>query len=262
MWFFVVRWNRFNNVCCFCKPFCNYFLTHIQHTGFIVELAQRIKTLRGNMSQAQFGKKVGTSQTTIGNYESGLRFPDSKTIVAICKTFDVNSEWLLMGTGPMYRTKQTDETADMSAVLAESNLQPVENINIEKKKTADMSAVLGVQRELTEALKQGMEFQKQVMTLTQENAELRVQAERHLSRIRDLERENAEIPVLKARIAELELELSERPKLPKTVPVDVSAKSKPTSTHGTGTDTAVVPGAGAGVSGVGNLGAVVRRDGE
>ena len=202
-----------------------------------MELAQRIKTLRGNMSQAQFGKKVGTSQTTIGNYESGLRFPDSKTIVAICKTFDVNSEWLLMGTGPMYRTKQTDETADMSAVL-------------------------GVQRELTEALKQGMEFQKQVMTLTQENAELRVQAERHLSRIRDLERENAEIPVLKARIAELELELSERPKLPKTVPVDVSAKSKPTSAHGAGTDTAVVPGAGAGISGVGNLGAVVRGDGE
>lgn len=81
----------------------------------------------------------------------------------------------------------------MSAVIAESNLQPVENINIEKKKTADMSAVLGVQRELTEALKQGMEFQKQVMTLTQENADLRVQAERRLSRIRELERENEEL---------------------------------------------------------------------
>ena len=38
-----------------------------------------------------------------------------------------------------------------------------------------------------------MEFQKQVMTLTQENADLRVQAERHLSRIRDLERENEEL---------------------------------------------------------------------
>lgn len=164
-----------------------------------------------------------------------------------------------MGTGPMYRTEQTGETADMSAVLAELSSQPFENINTEKKKTADMSAVLGVQRELTEALKQGMEFQKQVMTLTQENAELRVQAERHLSRIRDLERENAEIPVLKARIAELELELSERPKLPKTVPVDVSAKSKPTPAHGAGTDTAVVPGTGAGISGVGNLGAVVKN---
>lgn len=95
-----------------------------------------------------------------------------------------------------------------------------------------------------------------------ENAEHRVQAERHLSRIRDLEREAAEIPALKARIAELERELSERPKLPKTVPVDVSAKSKPTSAHGAGTDTAVVPGAGAGISGVGALGAVVRRSGE
>ncbi len=125
-----------------------------------------------------------------------------------------------------------------------------------------MSAVLGVQRELTEALRQGMEFQKQVMTLTQENADLRIQLERQLSRIRDLEREAAEVPALKARIAELERELSERPKLPKTVPVDVSAKSKPTSAHGAGTDTAMVPGAGVGVSGVANLGALVRRDGE
>ena len=95
--------------------------------------------------------------------------------------------------------------------------------------------------------------------LIRENADLRVQAERHLSRIRDLERENAEIPALKARIAELESELSERPKLPKTVPVDVSAKSKPTPAHGAGTDTAVVPGTSAGVSGMGNLGAVVKN---
>ena len=79
-------------------------------------------------------------------------------------------------------------------------------------------------------------------TLIRENADLRIQLERKDSRIRELERE-----------------LSERPKLPKTVPVDVSAKSKPTPAHGAGTDTAVVPGAGAGVSGVGNLGAVVRN---
>ena len=44
--------------------------------------------------------------------------------------------------------------------------------------------------------------------------------------------------------------------------MDVSAKSKSMSAHGTGTDKAVVPGAGAGVSGVGNLGAEVRRDGK
>lgn len=142
-----------------------------------------------------------------------------------------------MGTGPMYRDEQVG-------------------------KTGDMSPVLGLQNELMKSLQKSMEFQERLMTTTQENADLRVQAERHLSRIRELERENAEIPALKARIAELERELSERPKLPKTVPVDVSAKSKPTSAHGAGTDTAVVPGAGAGISGVGALGAVVRGDGE
>lgn len=97
------------------------------------------------------------------------------------------------------------------------------------------------------------------MISTEQNADLRIQLERKDSRIRELEREAAEIPALKARIAELERELSERPKLPKTVSVDVSAKSKPAPAHGAGTDTAVVPGTSAGVSGMGNLGAVVRN---
>ena len=96
------------------------------------------------------------------------------------------------------------------------------------------------------------------MTTTQEDADLRIQLERKDSRIRDLERENAEIPALKARIAELERELSERPKQPKVVQVDVSGKSKPTSAHGAGTDKAVVPGAGAGDPCAGSLGASVR----
>lgn len=222
-------------------------------------IGERLKKLRGPITLDVFAKNNGIHRVTLSRLEKGERIPDAEFLKSVIETTSVCSEWLLMGTGPMYRTKQTDETADMSAVLAESNLQPVENINIEKKKTADMSAVLGVQRELTEALKQGMEFQKQVMTLTQENADLRVKTVTDAARIRDLEREAAEIPVLKARIAELELELSERPKLPKTVPVDVSAKSKPTPAHGAGTDTAVVPGAGAGVSGVGNLGAVVKN---
>lgn len=185
------------------------------------------------------------------------------------KEFNVTLDWLLTGEGPMYREKQREETADASAVLAAQIPQHAENTNDKKQKTADASAVLDIQRELTEALKQGMEFQKQAMALTQENADIRIaferaqlENERHLSRIHDLEREAAEIPALKARIVELERELSERPKLPKTVPVDVSAKSKPTPAHGAGTDTAVVPGTSAGVSGVGALGAVVRRNGE
>lgn len=156
-------------------------------------LASRLRYVRGKESREKFANRIGVSPRALANYEYGEREPKGNVIAQICARLGIEANWLLSGSGPMYRTKQTDETADMSAVLAESNLQPVENINIEKKKTADMSAVLGVQRELTEALKQGMEFQKQVMTLTQENAELRVQAERQLSRIRELERENEEL---------------------------------------------------------------------
>lgn len=38
-----------------------------------------------------------------------------------------------------------------------------------------------------------MEAQEKIAALTEQNADLRVQAERHLSRIRELERENEEL---------------------------------------------------------------------
>lgn len=75
--------------------------------------------------------------------------------------------------------------------------QHIENIDDSTNKMSDMSEKWEVQRELTEALRQGMDFQKQIMTLTQENADLRVQAERHLSRIRELERENDELRAMR-----------------------------------------------------------------
>lgn len=61
------------------------------------------------------------------------------------------------------------------------------------KNTSDTSEVLRLQSELALALKGQVELQERLMTTTQENAELRVQAERHLSRIRELERENEEL---------------------------------------------------------------------
>lgn len=226
-------------------------------------LGERLKKIRGGLGQSHFAKKIGVSQSSLSLYEIGSRVPDATTLGVICNDFRISPEWLLMGTGPMYRDEQVGKTGDTSPVSPPvENPQYVENTRPRENKTGDMSPVLGLQNELMKSLQKSMEFQERLMTTTQENADLRVQAERHLSRIRELERENAEIPALKARIAELERELSERPKLPKTVPVDVSAKSKPTSAHGAGTDTAVVPGAGAGISGVGALGAVVRGDGE
>lgn len=160
-------------------------------------LGERLKKIRGGVGQSHFAKKIGVSQSSLSLYEIGSRVPDATTLRVICDSFRISPEWLLMGTGSMYR--ESVETADTSAVLSELKIQPIEKTSIEEKKTADASAVLEVQRELTEALKQGMEFQKQVTVLTQENADLRVQAERHLSRIRELERENDELRAMRKR---------------------------------------------------------------
>lgn len=57
----------------------------------------------------------------------------------------------------------------------------------------------GLQSELALALKGQVELQERLMTTTQENADLRVQAERYLSRIRELERENEELRTMRKR---------------------------------------------------------------
>ena len=192
----------------------------------------RIRTIMENLTLQEFADSINVTVRALSNYLAG-RVPRKSVLQKICDRYGVVPRWLLTGEGPMYKT-------DFPASESENVRRVAQTGN-------------------TDILDRYLRAVDENNTLIRENADLRIQLERKDSRIRELERENEEIPALKARITELERELSERPKLPKTVPVDVSAKSKPTPAHGAGTDTAVVPGAGAGVSGVGNLGAVVRN---
>ena len=63
----------------------------------------RIKEIRKalNLTQSEFGAKVGVKGNTIGNYEIGLRTPSDAVIFSICREFNVNEEWLRTGTGEM-----------------------------------------------------------------------------------------------------------------------------------------------------------------
>ena len=192
----------------------------------------RIRTIMENLTLQEFADSINVTVRALSNYLAG-RVPRKSVLQKICDRYGVVPRWLLTGEGPMYKT-------DFPASESENVRRVAQTGN-------------------TDILDRYLRAVDENNTVIRENADLRIQLERKDSRIRDLERENAEIPALKARIAELERELSERPKLPKTVPVDVSAKSKPTPAHGAGTDTAVVPGTSAGVSGMGNLGAVVRN---
>lgn len=74
-------------------------------------MKERIKRIRteAKLTQAEFGKKIGTEGNTITNYESGNRTPKQAILTAICKEFDICMEWLKDGTGPMHPIRDRKE---------------------------------------------------------------------------------------------------------------------------------------------------------
>ena len=152
-----------------------------------MNLGKRIRQVRGELSQAEFGNLLGISQSSVGVYEKGFRAPDSNVLNAICNKVDIFPEWLLMGNGPMY--KKAPQTGDASPVSQPQKTQHTENIKSKKEMTGDASPVVESQREIMELFKKNMELQERLMAVMQENADLRVQAERNATRIRELERE-------------------------------------------------------------------------
>ena len=74
-------------------------------------MEERIKELRKSLglTQAKFGELIGVRGNTVTGYETGLRSPSSAVINNICKTFDVNEEWLRTGKGPMLLEPTRDE---------------------------------------------------------------------------------------------------------------------------------------------------------
>ena len=72
---------------------------------------ERLKTLRKSLglTQAEFAEKIGTKQTTIGNYEIGRNKPIDPVVRMICRTFDVSETWLRTGEGEMFIKLSRDE---------------------------------------------------------------------------------------------------------------------------------------------------------
>jgi transcriptional regulator with XRE-family HTH domain len=65
---------------------------------------KRIKLIREEkeLTQDEFGKKIGSARNTIANYENGNRNPSNAVITSICREFNVNEIWLRTGEGEMF----------------------------------------------------------------------------------------------------------------------------------------------------------------
>ena len=65
------------------------------------KLGERIRHVRGRMSQEAFAGLLGISKGALGGYERGENCPNADVILTICKKCRINVSWLMSGTGAM-----------------------------------------------------------------------------------------------------------------------------------------------------------------
>lgn len=74
-------------------------------------MKDRIKEIRiaSKKNQTDFAKSISVSRSAICKMESGENSPSEQTISLICRTFNVNEDWLRYGKGEMFLEKTIDE---------------------------------------------------------------------------------------------------------------------------------------------------------
>jgi transcriptional regulator with XRE-family HTH domain len=116
------------------------------------DFSERIRLLRGDISQKDFAQLVGVNINSLRHYEKGVRRPNVDIVVNICRHTGASPDWLILGEGPMRRhdrstvsvpvdgkeavrrdeavRKLTREIEELRAKLKESDAEPERNLVI------------------------------------------------------------------------------------------------------------------------------------
>jgi transcriptional regulator with XRE-family HTH domain len=80
------------------------------------------RRLDGVDSRHAFAKKIGEYPQNFSKMEQGTRYPTLDQVHLICKLFDVDALWLLLGIGEMF----LDQKKSVSAKVVEDKLARLE----------------------------------------------------------------------------------------------------------------------------------------
>lgn len=125
---------------------------------------QRIKLLRKSLdlTQREFGDRIGVKGNTIANYELGRNEPIDAVISLICREFNVSEEWLRDGTGDMFIT---DKPNELDALVMKYGLSDADQVLIEKYislKPKSRDTIIQFISEVSEAIGQFENYYKEV----------------------------------------------------------------------------------------------------
>lgn len=75
------------------------------------EIGTRVKKvrLRKGISQEQFGEIIGIKKAAVSKIENGENSLSKGNLLAICRRFNVNKEWLINGNGEMFTPKSKED---------------------------------------------------------------------------------------------------------------------------------------------------------
>lgn len=75
------------------------------------DLGQRINRIIRELGikKIEFAERINVSQAFVSQLTKGVSQPSDRTILDICREFNVNEEWLRTGQGEMFRPKSRNE---------------------------------------------------------------------------------------------------------------------------------------------------------
>ena len=97
---------------------------------------QRVKELMKAKGEnaASFAKEIGVPQTTFNRYIAQDKTPTIECVISILATFpDISPDWLLLGTGPMYREGKSPDitvTSNNNVQKGRNNINASSNVEI------------------------------------------------------------------------------------------------------------------------------------
>ncbi|WP_428562364.1 MAG: helix-turn-helix domain-containing protein [Solidesulfovibrio sp. DCME] len=162
-------------------------------------IGERIRHLRGEKTQADFAGLTKIPKNTLGRYERGEIVPGGEAIALLCKSLEIDPNWLLFGDGPMRRgesaaeapqaapapTPQPEEDFKMSDMITKT-VEVLESDTIYR--TALASNI--------NAFHQAVRSERLLAQLVERVAALEAREERWAqieARMTELEKENAEL---------------------------------------------------------------------
>ncbi|MGD2093033.1 MAG: helix-turn-helix domain-containing protein [Candidatus Aminicenantes bacterium] len=102
-------------------------------------LGKRIKAARKKygLTQTLFANQMGISKGAVINYEKDYRVPDALFLIRMVRQFNISSEWLLLGSGPM--DPKDKDVGQWEFSLDDDLLQMMEHFRIPAIKLAVMA---------------------------------------------------------------------------------------------------------------------------